>query len=196
MIQALGIEVLGVSILAIKPNPETSQALEAETREQILKESDEAIFLRRNAAVEQERIIKENELNTDIAVENKNREIKEKQMESEKLVQVKRQEMSEADLVFKIQQEQKNKDLVQLRSENARIESDAKAYAISAAMKAYQDVDPLILEILANNGMDSGKLIALAFQELAENADKIGQLNISPDLLQQLMQPAIRHNKK
>lgn len=64
-IASLGIEILGLSILAIKPTPETSRALEAEAREQVLREADEAIYARRNAAVEQERSIKENELNSD-----------------------------------------------------------------------------------------------------------------------------------
>ncbi|MFM8333570.1 MAG: SPFH domain-containing protein, partial [Candidatus Methylumidiphilus sp.] len=68
-ILSLGVEVLGVSILAILPTKETARALEAEAREQILKEADDAIYARRNAAVEQERVIKENELNTAIAVE-------------------------------------------------------------------------------------------------------------------------------
>jgi regulator of protease activity HflC (stomatin/prohibitin superfamily) len=36
---SLGIELLGLSILAIKPAPETQRALEAETREKILKGS-------------------------------------------------------------------------------------------------------------------------------------------------------------
>ncbi|MNO10092.1 hypothetical protein D3C81_2337260 [compost metagenome] len=35
--------------------------------------------------------------------------------------------------------------------------------------------------------MKPDKLIAIAFQELAENAGKIGQLNITPDLLQGIM---------
>jgi regulator of protease activity HflC (stomatin/prohibitin superfamily) len=81
---ALGIEIIGLSLLAIKPTPETARALEAETREQLLLKADEAIFLRRNAAVEQERAIKENELNTEIAVENKKRQIRETQMDAER----------------------------------------------------------------------------------------------------------------
>jgi regulator of protease activity HflC (stomatin/prohibitin superfamily) len=63
-VTSLGLEVLGLSILAIKPTPETARALEAETREQMFREADEAIYARRNSAVEQERAIKENELNT------------------------------------------------------------------------------------------------------------------------------------
>ena len=61
----LGIEVMALSVLAVKPNPETARALEAKIREQMLLEADEAIYRRRNAAVEQERTIKENELSTE-----------------------------------------------------------------------------------------------------------------------------------
>src|SRR5690349_22485698 len=89
-ITSLGLEVLGLSILAIKPTPETARALEAETREKLFREADEAIYARRNSAVEQERAIKENELNTEIAVENKKRQIRETQMEAERAVQEKK----------------------------------------------------------------------------------------------------------
>ena len=37
--------------------------------------------------------------------------------------------------------------------------------------------------------MKPEQLIAFAFQELAGKADKIGQLNISPDLLRELLNP-------
>lgn len=46
-INSLGLEVLGLSILAIKPTPETARALEAETREKLFREADEAIYARR-----------------------------------------------------------------------------------------------------------------------------------------------------
>jgi hypothetical protein len=74
---ALGVELLGFTVLALKPMPETSKALEAEARERLLKEADDAIYNRRNNAVEQERKIRENELNTEVAVEAKQREIEE-----------------------------------------------------------------------------------------------------------------------
>ncbi len=76
-VEALGLEILGLAILAIRPNADTARALEARAREEILKEADDAIYARRNASVEQERIIKENELSTEIAIENKKREIRE-----------------------------------------------------------------------------------------------------------------------
>ena len=63
-ITALGLEVLGVSVMAIRPTPETAKALAAEAREAILKAADDAIYARRNAAVEAEREIRESELET------------------------------------------------------------------------------------------------------------------------------------
>lgn len=184
---SLGIEVLGLSILAIRPTPETSRALEAEAREKILREADEAIYARRNASVEQERAIKENELNTEIAVENKKRQIKEAQMEAEKSVQQKKWELKNAEMAARIGLEEKNKDFVALAAENARSQADAKAYGISAVMAPLSKADPKLLQALVSARMEPGQLVAMAFQELATSAEKIGELNISPDLLRELM---------
>jgi regulator of protease activity HflC (stomatin/prohibitin superfamily) len=186
-ISALGIEVIGLSILAIKPTPETARALEAETREQLLLKADEAIFLRRNAAVEQERAIKENELNTEIAVENKKRQIREAQMDAERAVQEKKHLLEAAALEAGIALEEKRKGFVTLAADNAKAEADARAYGVSATMQALGSADPKILQALANNGMKPEQLIAVAFQEIAGKADKIGELNISPDLLRELL---------
>lgn len=188
-IASLGLEVLGFSILAIKPLPETARALEAETREQLFRESDEAIYARRNAAVEQERGIKENELNTEIAVENKKRQIRETQMDAERAVQEKKHLVQKEALAAGIGMEAERKKLVALETENARAEADARAYGIETTMKALSTTDRSVLQALASTSMKPEQLIAFAFQELAGNAEKIGQLNISPDLLRELMAP-------
>jgi len=184
---ALGLEVLGLSILAIKPTPETARALEAETREKLFREADEAVYARRNSAVEQERAIKENELNTEIAVENKKRQIRETQMEAERAVQEKKHVQQKEALEANIGLEDRRKNLVALAAENAKAEADARAYGVSITMKALGSADTKILQALATTGMKPEQLIAFAFQELAGNAEKIGQLNISPDLLRELM---------
>lgn len=186
-INSLGIEILDVSITAIKPTPEMSRALEAEAREQILLLADEAIYSRRNAAVEQERIIKENELNTDIAVEQKKREIRETQMEAQKAIHQKERELQEAQMATNIALEQQNAELVLLASKNSRLRADDKAYSATAIMQAFANSDPKVIQALSSSGMNANQLIALAFRELAEGAEKIGQLNISPDLLNELM---------
>jgi regulator of protease activity HflC (stomatin/prohibitin superfamily) len=164
----LGVEVLGLSILSIKATPEMSKAFQAEAREELLRKADEAIYARRNAAVELERTIKENELNTEIAVEQKNRQVRETKMAAETAV------------------EEQRAHLVDLRVANDRKEADAKAHALQATLEPLKGVDWRTL-MAASGHNDSGSIIALAFHELAENADKVGELNISPDLLNSLL---------
>jgi regulator of protease activity HflC (stomatin/prohibitin superfamily) len=186
ILNSLGIEVLDFSILAIKPTPETSRALEAGVREQLLKEADEAIYDRRNSAIEQERAIKESELNTEIAVEIKKRQIRETQMDAERAVQEKKRLLREEEMAGKITLEEKNKELVWLTVENAKVEADAKAYSLSAVMDAFGKIDPKVINSLASIGMEPNQLMALSFRALAESTAKIGELNISPDLLREL----------
>ncbi len=186
-INSLGIEIMGFSILAILPNKETARALEAQAREEILRKADEALYERRNASIEQERRVKENELNTEIAIEEKKKQINEAQLEGKRLIMQKENQIKEEELSYETALEEKKKLLVELMIENTKAQADAKAYELSTMMKAFEGKDPIILQSLANMGMQPDKLIAIAFQELATRADKIGQLNISPDLLQELL---------
>src|SRR6266581_7246074 len=188
-ITSLGLEILGLSILAVKPTTETARALEAETRETLFREADEAVYARRNSAVEQERAIKENELNTEIAIENKKRQIRETQMEAERTVQEQKHLVQKDALEANIGMEDRRKSLVALAAENAKAEADARAYGVSSTMKALGSADAKILQALATTGMKPEQLIAFAFHELAGRADKIGRLNISPDLLRELLPP-------
>ena len=167
-----GLEVLNFSILAIKPVPDTAKALEAEARERLLREADDALYARRNNAVEQERKIKQNELNTEVAVVTKQREIEETRLGG------------------KISLEERRKDLVGLESENSKTLSDAQAYGIRATLEPLRTLDPKSLQVLAAGGGDPRTIMALAFQELAANATKVGNLNISPELLDSLLKPS------
>lgn len=170
-VSTLGVEILSLSILAITPTPETSRALEAEAREALQRRADEAIYARRNAAVEQERLIKESELNTEIAVETKKRQIRETQMAAEIAV------------------EEQRAQLVDRRVENERKDADSRAYALTETLKPVRELDWKTLMMLGGNNGDPRTMIALAFQQMAENAQKIGELNISPDLLTALTKP-------
>jgi regulator of protease activity HflC (stomatin/prohibitin superfamily) len=69
LLASLGVELLSLFIVSAKPTPEVAKALEATYRETLLRRADEAIYARRAAAVEEERKIKENELSTDITLE-------------------------------------------------------------------------------------------------------------------------------
>src|ERR1700751_759319 len=186
-IYSLGLEILAVSIRAVKPTPDTAKALEAEAREAILKNADEAIFARRNFAVEQERSIRESELDTEIAVEQKKRSIRETQMDAEASVVAKRQQIRQSGMVADITLEAKRKDFVALNAENTRTLAEAEAYRVGALMKIFEGVDTKVIQALASAGMQPGQLIAQAFTGIAEKAERIGQLNVSPDLLNTLL---------
>jgi hypothetical protein len=202
------------------------RALETETREKLQQEADQAIYERRNFAVEQERIIKESELNTDLAIEEKERQIKEAELTTEIAVEEKRKKIAEkkmetetlkaendkklremkmsADIAIEKQKteadirvesmkmeanvllEKHRKEVVDQKTENDRKEAETQGYAIEAALKPYKDMDWRALTALHNN-TDAKFNLALAFRELAENAGKIGTLNIRPELLENIL---------
>lgn len=190
-IVSLGLEILGVSVLAVKPTPETARALEAEAREAILKASDEAIYARRNAAVEQERAIRENELDTEVAVEQKKRLIRETQLEAEASLRQRKHELRQADMEADIALEERRKAWVDENTDNSRKLAEAEAFRVGAVMAALEKADPRVVQALAAAGMQPGQLIAQAFGGIAERAEKIGQLNVSPELLRALMPAAV-----
>lgn len=168
-VTTLGVEIPSLSLLGIQPTPETARALEADAREALQRRADEAIYARRNAAVEQERLIKESELNTEIAVEAKKRQIRETQMAAEIAV------------------EEQRAQLVDRRVENERKDADSRAYVLTETLKPLRGLDWKTLMMLNGKGVDPKGMIALAFQEMADNAQKIGELNVSPDLLRTLI---------
>ena len=184
---ALGVEVLGLAIQAIRPVPEMSRALEAEAREELLRRADQAIYDRRNSAVEQERKIKESELNTEIAVEEKKRQIRETKVEADLAVEAKEQQVRKAKLDGAITLENDRKQLVAAQIENARAEADVQAYAVEASLKPLQNLDAAVLQALSVQNTDPRLMASLALKQLAENASKIGNLNISPELFELLM---------
>jgi hypothetical protein len=186
-IVALGVEILGVSVLKVKPTPETARALEARAREAILREADEAIYERRKFAVENERIIKQSELDTEVAVEQKKRTIRETQMEAEASVRRKKHELSKADMEADISLEDRRQAFVKINAENIRTLAEAEAHRVAAVVRSLQSADPRVIQAIAATGMDPSQLIAQAFGGLAERAERIGQLNVSPELLQTLL---------
>ena len=149
--------------------------------------ADEAIYARRNAAVENERMIKESELNTEIAVEQKKRQIRETQLAAEIAAEQQKREIRETQMAAEISVEEKRLQLVSRRVENDRKEADVRAYALTEILKPLRDLDWKALMMLGGRGADPKAMIAMAFQEMAENAQKIGELNVSPDLLKSLI---------
>ncbi len=205
LMAALGIELLDLSILKIAPTPDMARALEASAREKLYKEADDAIYERRNSAVEQERRIKENELQTQISIEEKNRKIREEQMNAEIAVQEKQRaveeekmktvesvekkkaEIEDQKLQAKTGMEERRRKLVELETQNTIQYAKARAEAMRLELESVAKLPPDLLEVLMANQMQSHKLISRAMRDLAKNAQKIGTLNITPDLLRDLL---------
>lgn len=188
--QALGLEVLGVSVSAIRPTPDIARALEAEAREASLRAADDAVYQRRMAAVQNERSIRQNELDTEVAVEEKKRQIKEAQMEAGAALLRREHALRDEQMAADVALEQERKALVASQAENTRALAEAEAHRVQAVMQALEKADPRVVQALAAAGMQPGQLIAQAFGGIAEKAERIGQLNVSPDLLQALMNSA------
>lgn len=167
---SLGIEVIAFALLGIRPTPELGRAIEAPAREGLQRRADEAIAERRNAAVEQERRIKENELRTEASMQEKH------------------QALATDKLTADIELERQREALVGARSENLRQEAELQSYALEQALAPLRTMDLAKLEVLAAGSADPRRAIALAIKELATNASKVGQLNISPDLLNTLLE--------
>jgi regulator of protease activity HflC (stomatin/prohibitin superfamily) len=165
----LGIEPVRVSVTNVTPTPEMARALEAESRERLNQEADMAIYARRNNAVAEERKIRESELNTEIAVEEKKRQIRETQ--------------TTADIAV----EERRKELVDLQAANERTSAETKAYALDAMLKPLAGIEWEKLVALSGGAAEPRIAIAHAFRQLADNAQRIGTLNITPDLLQALL---------
>jgi hypothetical protein len=86
--------------------------------------------------------------------------------------------------------ERQRAELIDRRSENERKDADTRAYALKTTLEPVRDLDWRTLMALGSAGSDPKLMIALAFRELAENASKIGEVNVSPDLLKSLLAPA------
>ena len=186
-ITSLGLEVLGVSVVAIRPTPETAKALAADAREAILKAADDAIYARRNAAVEAEREIRESELETEIAVEKKSRTVRETKMDAEAAIREREQALRQKQMEADIALEDTRTAFVETNAANTRVLAEAEAHRVGAVMEALKSTDPRVVQALAAVGMQPGQLIAQAFGGIAERAERIGQLNVSPELLAGLL---------
>jgi len=135
---AMGVECLNLFVNSIKPTPEMAKALEAEYREGLQQRADQAIYTRRAAAVEQERRIKENELNTQVLLE------------------------------------QKRQELVDLQGQNNNKQAEYDAKSNDIWLTPWRNTDARVL-------------LALAFKTMGENAQKIGNLTITPEILSSIL---------
>ena len=71
----LGVALESLHFTALKATPEMQKALEADYREGLQQRADQAIYARRAAAVAEERQIRQSELNTEVELENRRKDL-------------------------------------------------------------------------------------------------------------------------
>ena len=162
-----GIAVLGVRVLAIRPEADLERALQTPTREHVQSEADKATYSRRALAVERERAIAQNELDSKIQLAQR----------EEQLV---------------TQQGANARRLAEETAEAGRIETEARAARTGVLSTAEAHRTRLLGEaeaaaetakLAAQGSVDQGVLLALALRELAGTLPAIGALTVTPDVL-------------
>lgn len=163
----VGIGIVDVRVVAVRPDAEVERALRTPARERIQQEADRAGFERRALAVERERAIAENELQSRIELA-----IREEQLVARQGANERRRadEAAAAAHIAAVAEADRIRLKAQASAEETRVTGAADAEADAARINVYADVDPRIL-------------IALATRTLAANLPRIGTVHLAPDTL-------------
>jgi regulator of protease activity HflC (stomatin/prohibitin superfamily) len=160
VLEELGIAVVSVGLQNLAPSSELERALQTPTFEALQQKADQATFERRALAVDKERAIAENELSNRVELARR-----EKQLIAEEAANARDRAQGVADASH-----------VEAEAEANRIRTveGAKAEAELGHMAVYRDLPPQVL-------------LGLAAREFAGKLDTIEHLNVTPDLLANLL---------
>jgi len=162
-----GIEVLGVHVLAVRPEADVEKALQTPVRERVQAEADRATYERRALAVERERTISENELASRIELARRREDL----VAQEGANARREAEEAAAAALIEARAAAERRDVeATARAQETRVVGEAEAAKDAAAMAVYADVD-------------RGTLLALALRDAAGTLPKVDNLTITPDLL-------------
>lgn len=163
----IGIEVVSVRVVALRPEPEVEKALQTPARERVQQDADKATYERRALAVERERAISENELQSQIELARR-----EEQLVAQRGTNARRTatEAAAADAIESTAKAERDERLTLARAAGTRAMGEAEAAAETAKLAAYRDLPQEVL-------------MGLALKELAANLPQIQSLVLTPDLL-------------
>ncbi len=162
-----GVEVVDVRVVALRPEADVERALQTPAREQVQQEADRATYERRALAVERERTISENELQSQIELATR-----EEQLVSQRGANERRRatEAAAAGRIETAAKAEQTRVLAEARADTTRLVGAAEAEAEAARMAAY-------------DGVDRAVLFALAAREAAAHLPQIGSLTLTPDAI-------------
>ncbi|OAA18111.1 SPFH domain-containing protein [Frankia sp. EI5c] len=181
-LSATGVAVVGVRVVAIRPEPELEKALRTPTREQVQAEADRATYGRRALAVEQERRIAENEMQNQIELARREEELVTRRGANERRAAT--EKAAAGRIAVEAQAEH-----AQLTAAGAaaatRLAAAARAEEIERIGSAEASAERARVEAL--HGLDNRAAMTLAVRDLAGRLPDIQALTITPDVLSDLL---------
>jgi regulator of protease activity HflC (stomatin/prohibitin superfamily) len=188
-----GIAVVSARVVAIRPEPELERALQTPTREEVQQAADRATYERRAKAVERERAIAENELQTKIELARREQQLVEqhgantrRQTELDAQAQlVAVQGQAEREHVAATAAADRATLVAAAEAEAERLRAEAKATGVRAMGLA--EAEGEAARLAAYRDLPVEVLRALAIKEFAGQLPEIGQITVTPDLLTTLL---------
>ncbi len=162
-----GISIVGVRVIALRPEPDVERALQTPTRERVQQDADRATYERRALAVERERAIGENELQTQIELARREERLVAQRGLNERR---KAEDAAAAQQVGTDAEAARTRTLAAAGADATRLRGAAEAEAERARLAAYAETP-------------EGVLFALALREAAANLPRVENLVLTPDLL-------------
>lgn len=178
----LGVTVAGVRALGLRAAPELERALRTPTREQAQAEADRATYARRAQAVEQERTIAENELQSSIELARR-----EEQLVARRGANAARQAELDAAAALVTARAAVERDDLAAAAELARARAGAAAEAERVRAVGLAEADAERARLAASGSVPPEVLGALALRDAAGRLPAIGQLTVAPDVVSALV---------
>jgi regulator of protease activity HflC (stomatin/prohibitin superfamily) len=173
-----GVTVVSSRVVAIRPEPDLERALQTPTREAVQQDADRATYARRAVAVEQERAIAENELQSRIELARREQQLVEQKGANDR-------RSAELDAAAKLVSSQGQTDRARLAAESDRVKEQARADGVRAVGLASAEAETARLS--AYRELPAEVLWALAAEKVAENLPQVRELTVTPDLVTKLI---------
>jgi regulator of protease activity HflC (stomatin/prohibitin superfamily) len=182
-IEEMGLALVNVQIDQVMPTPELEKALQTPTREEIQQKADEATFQRRALAVEKERAIKENELQTEIELARRQEELIRQEGANQMLDM---QQEAERQRFETEAQVERDALAAQGKADIMRVIADAEAEAKRKLLAVETEAEAHKVDIWKD--APPAVTFGLAMQRFADKVETINHLNLTPDLLGDMLQ--------
>jgi regulator of protease activity HflC (stomatin/prohibitin superfamily) len=173
-----GVTVVSARVVAVRPEPDLERALQTPTRESVQQDADRATYGRRAVAVEQERAIAENELQSRIELARREQQLVEQRGANDRRA-------AEMEAAAKLAQSQGQTERARLAAESDRVREAARADGLRAVGLASAQAETA--RLAAYRDVPESVLYALALEKLAGQLPSIGELTITPDVMTKVL---------